>query len=221
MEEIPCMDDFGKSPKDSNVEAGPRLSDVPYFVPDSLIRMSLSMPNDAETYCFWEAGVKVTAPRGGTVTMVRVTGTCPQQAACKPECIHNSQTPFSSQSVQFSSVAQSCLTLCDPMDCSTPGFLVYHQLPELAQTHVHWTSDAIQPSHPLLSLSPSAFNLSQHQGLFHWVSWPKYWSFSFTISPSSEYPRLISFRIDRFDLFAVQGTLKSLLQHHSSKASVL
>ena len=106
MEEIQCMDDFGRSPKDSNVEAGPRLSDVPYFVPDSLIRMSLSMPNAAETYCFWEAGVKVTAPRGGTVTMVRVAGTCPQQAACKPECIHNSQTPFSSQSAQFSSVAK-------------------------------------------------------------------------------------------------------------------
>ena len=73
-------------------------------------------------------------------------------------------------SVQFSSVAQSCLTLCNPMDCSTPGFLVHHQLPELAQTHVHWVSDAIQPSHPLSTPSPSAFNLSQHQGLFQWVS---------------------------------------------------
>ena len=71
---------------------------------------------------------------------------------------------------QFSSVAQSCPTLCDPMDCSTPGFPVHHQLPELAQTHVHWVSDAIQPSHPLSSLSPPAFNLSQHQGLFQWVS---------------------------------------------------
>ena len=107
MEENPCMNDFGRSPKDSNVEAGLRLSDVPYFIPDSLIRISLSMPDAVETYCFWEAGVNMTAPRGGTVTMVRVTGTCPQQAACKPECIHNSQTPFSSQSVQFSSVAQS------------------------------------------------------------------------------------------------------------------
>ena len=73
-------------------------------------------------------------------------------------------------SVQFSSVTQSCLTLCDPMDCSTPGFPVHHQLPELAQTHIHWVSDAIQPSHPLLSPSPPAFNLSQHQGLFQWVS---------------------------------------------------
>ena len=73
-------------------------------------------------------------------------------------------------SVQFSSDAQSCPTLCDPVDCSTPGFPVYHQLPELAQTHVHRVSDAIQPSHPLLSPSPPAFNLSQHQGLFLWVS---------------------------------------------------
>jgi len=114
-----------------------------------------------------------------------------------------------------SSVAQLCLTLCNPMDCSTPGLSVHHQLRELAQTHVHWVGDAIQPSHPLWSPSPSAFNLSQHQGLFHesvlCIRWPKYWSFSFSISPSNEYSRLISFRIDSFDL-AVQGTLKSLLQ---------
>ena len=84
-------------------------------------------------------------------------------------------------------------------------------------------SDAIQPSHPLLSPSPPAFYLSQHQGLFQWVGikWPMYWSFSFSISPSNKYSGLISFRIDWFDLFAVQGTLKSLLQHHSLKASVL
>ena len=97
--------------------------------------------------------------------------------------------------------------------------------PGVTQTHVHWVGDAIQPSHPLSSLSPPAFNLSQHQGLFKWVNslhpWPKYWSFSFSISPSSEHPGLISFRMDWLDLFAVQGTLKSLLQHHSSKASIL
>ena len=122
-------------------------------------------------------------------------------------------------SVQFSSVAQSCPTICDPMDCSTPGFPVHHQLPELAQTHVHPVDDAIQPSHPLSS-SPPAFNLSQHQGLFQWVRWPKYWGFSFSISPSNEYSGLISFRMDWLDLLAVQGTLKSLLQHHSSKASI-
>jgi len=117
------------------------------------------------------------------------------------------------------------------MDCSTPGFSVHHQLPELTQTHVHWVSDAIQPSHLLLSPS-RAFSLSQHQGLFQWVSSshqvPEYWSFSFSISPSNEYSGLISFRTDWLDLlavqgslFAVQGTLKSLLQQHSSKASIL
>ena len=93
------------------------------------------------------------------------------------------------------------------------------------QTHVHWVSDAIQQSHPLLSPSPPAFNLSQHQGHFKWVSsWhqvPKYWSFGFNISPSSEHPGLISFRMDWLDLLAVHGTLKSLLQHRSSKVSIL
>ena len=88
--------------------------------------------------------------------------------------------------IQFSSVAQSCLTLCDPMNCSMPGLPVHHQLPEFTQTHVHWVGDAIQPSHPLLSPSP-ALNLSQHQSLFQWVSFlhqvAKYWSFSFNISP--------------------------------------
>ena len=127
--------------------------------------------------------------------------------------------------VQFSSVTQSCLTLCNPMDYSTPGFPFHHQLPELAQTHVHQVGDAIQSSHPLFPPSPPAFNLSQHQGLFQWVSSlhqvTKYWSFSFSISPSNEYSGLISFRIDWLDLLAVQETLKSLFQHHSSKASVL
>ena len=127
---------------------------------------------------------------------------------------------------QFSWVAQSCPTLCDPMDCSTPGFSVHHQLPKLAQTHVHWVSDAIQPSHPLSSPSPPAFNLAQHRGLFKWVSSlhqvaQKYWSFSFSISPSNEYSGLISFRMEWLDLLAVQETLKSLLQNHSSKASIL
>ena len=109
------------------------------------------------------------------------------------------------------SVSQSCLTLWNPMDCSTPGFFLLHHLPELAQTHVHWLGDAIQPSHPLSSRSPPAFNLSQHQGLFQWVAvrnwWPKYWSFSFRFSPSSEFSGFISFRIDWFDLLVVQGTL--------------
>ena len=111
------------------------------------------------------------------------------------------------------------------MDCSTSGLPVHHQLPEFTQTHVHWAGDAIYPSHPLSSPSPPAFNLSQHQDLSNEsvlpIRWPKYWSFSFSISPSSEHPQLISFRIDWLDLLAVQGTLKSLLQHHSSKASIL
>ena len=123
------------------------------------------------------------------------------------------------------SVTKKCPTLCNPMDCNTPGFPVLHYLPELAQTHVHWVCDAIQTSHPLWSSSPPAFNLSQHQCLFHWVTlclrWPKYWSFSFSISPSNDYSGLISFTIDWFDHLAVQGTLKSLLQHHNSKASFL
>ena len=121
---------------------------------------------------------------------------------------------------QFNSVrfSQSCPTLCDPMDCSMPGFPVHHQLPKLVQTHVHWVSDAIQPSHPLLAPSPPAFNLSQHPSLFQWVSSShqvaKKLEFQLQISPSNEYSGLISFRMDWFDL-AVQETLKSLLQHQS------
>ena len=117
------------------------------------------------------------------------------------------------------------MILCNSVDCSTPGFPVQHQLPEPTQTHVHRVGDAIQPSHPLLSPSPLAFNLSQHQGLFQWISSShqvaNYWSFSFSISLSNEYSGLISFKKDWLDLLAVEGTLKSLLQHHSSKASIL
>ena len=122
---------------------------------------------------------------------------------------------------QFSSITLSYLTLCHPMDCSTPGLPVHHQLLELTQTHVYPVDDAIQPSHPLSSPSPPAFNFSQLQGLFQlasfFVRWSKYWSFSFSISPSNEYQGLISFRMDWLDLLAVQVTLKNLLQHHSSK----
>ena len=127
--------------------------------------------------------------------------------------------------LQFSSVAQSCLTLCDPLDCSMPGFPVHHQLWELNQTRIHQVGDAIQTSHLLSPPSPPAFNLSQHQGHFQWVGSShqvaKVLSFSFSTSPSNDYSGLISFRIDRFDLLAIQGTLKSLLQHQSSKASIL
>ena len=110
---------------------------------------------------------------------------------------------------QFSSV-QSCLTLCDPLECSTRGLPVHHQLPEFIQTHVHWVGDAIQSSHSLLSPSLPTFNLSQHQGFSNEsILCFRYWSFSFTISPSNEYVGLISFRMDWLDLLAVQGTLKS------------
>ena len=130
--------------------------------------------------------------------------------------------PWMSSSVQSLTCVRLFVT---PTDCSMPGLPVLHQLPELAQTHVHRVSDAMQPSHPLLSPSLPAFNLFQHQGLSKEsvlrIRWPKYWNFSFSISPSTEYSGLISFRMDWLDLLAVQGTLKSLLQHHRSKASIL
>ena len=128
----------------------------------------------------------------------------------------------SSVPVQFSSVAQSLPTLCDPMDCSTPGFPVHHQPPEFSQIHVHGVSDAIQPSHPLSSpillssIFPSIRAFSNESVLP--IQWPKYWSFGFCISLFNEYSLMIFFKNDWFDLLAVQGTLKSLLQHHISKA---
>ena len=125
-------------------------------------------------------------------------------------------------SVQFNSVAQLCLTLCNPMDCSMPGLPVHHQLPEFTQTHVHWVGDAIQPSHSLLSPSPPAFIVSRHQSLFKWVSSShQVLAFQLQYQSFHEYSGLISFRIDWMDLLAVRGTHKSLLQHHSSKASIL
>ena len=127
-----------------------------------------------------------------------------------------------SPSVQFSSVAQLCPTLCDPMNRSTPGLLVHHHLLEFTQTRVHRVHDAIQPSHPgsspslLPPIPPSIRVFSNESTLL--MRWPKYWSFSFSIIPSKEIPGLISFRMDWLDLLAVQETLKSLLQHHSSNA---
>ena len=128
-------------------------------------------------------------------------------------------------SVQFSSVTQSSPTLCDPMNCSTPGLPVHHQLPESTQTQ---SIESVMPSNHLilcrpLLLLPSIFpsiTVFSNESVLH-IRWPKYWSFSFNISPSSEHPGLISLRIDWLDLLAVQGTLKSLLQHHSSRASIL
>ena len=130
----------------------------------------------------------------------------------------------------FSSVSQLSLTLCDPMNRSTPGLLVHHQLPGFTQTHVHRVSDAIQSSHPLSSPSPPALNLSQHQSLSKWVSSPrqvaKVLEFqlqhqSFQWTPRTGLLELVSFGMDWLDLLTVQGTLNSLLQHHSSKASIL
>ena len=127
--------------------------------------------------------------------------------------------------IQFSSVAQSCPTLWDPMDCSKPDFPGHHQLLELAQTHVQRVGDAIQPFHPLSSPSPLAFNLSQLQGLFQWVSSSqqvaKVLSFSFSISPSNDGSKLISFRMDWLDPLAVQGTLKGLLHYKGMSLSAL
>ena len=130
-------------------------------------------------------------------------------------------------SVQFRSVTQLCPTLCDLMDCSTPGFPVCHQLPDqsllkLMSIELVMSSNHLILCHPLLllpSLVPS-IRVFSSESVFH-IRWPKYWSFSFSISPSNEYLGLISFKIDWLDFLAVQGTLKGLLQHHTSKASIL
>ena len=124
-------------------------------------------------------------------------------------------------------VAQSCPTLCDPMNCSTPGLPVHHQLPEFTQTHVHRVGEVMSSSHLMLChplfllppIPPSIRVFSSESTLR--MKWPMYWSFSFKISPSKEHPGLISFKMNWLDLFAVQGTLKSLLQHHSSKVQYL
>ena len=132
--------------------------------------------------------------------------------------MEKSKQTFSSK---FSSVTQSCLTLCDPARQASLSITNSRNLPR----HVLWVSDAIQPSHPLSFPSPPAFNLSQHRVFSNEsvlrIRWPKFWSFSFNISPSNEHPGLISFKMDWLDLLALQGTLNCLLQHHSSKASIL
>ena len=145
-------------------------------------------------------------------------------SSAKPKIYSGQHFQISFSSVHFSSFAQSCLTLCDRINSSTPCLPVHHQLPEFTQTHVHRVSDAIQPSHPLSSPSPptpifpSIKVFSNESTLC--MRWPKYWSFSFNISSSNEHPGLI-FRMDWVDLPALQGTLKSLLQQHISKASIL
>ena len=137
-----------------------------------------------------------------------------QEDSLPPSHLGNSR--FNPSLVQFSSVTQSCPTLCNPMNCSTPGLSVHHQLPEFTQAHVHWVGDAIQPFHPLSSPSPPASNPSQHQSLFQWVNSlhevAKVWSFSFSIIPSKEIPGLISFRMDWLD---VCYRVKESGYHHS------
>ena len=129
---------------------------------------------------------------------------------------------WNEDSVQFSSVSQSCLTLCDPMNCSTPGLLVHHQLPEFTQTHIHWVSDAIQPSHPVLPFSSCSQSLPASESfpispLFAWGGQSTGVSALASFLPKNTQ----DFRMDWLDLRAVQGTLKSLLQNRSSKASIL
>ena len=129
------------------------------------------------------------------------------------------------QSVQFSSDAQSCPTLCDPINCSKPRLPVQHQLPEptdIKSIELVMSFNSLILCRPLLLLLSTfpSINVFSNQSAIH-IRWPKYWSFSFNISPSKEHPGLISFRMDWLDLLAVQGTLKSLLQHHTSKASIL
>ena len=126
--------------------------------------------------------------------------------------------PLTLLTYQFSSVTQSCPTLCDPMSLSTPGLPVHHQLPEFTQTHVHRAGDAIQPSHPLSPLLllppvPPRIRVFSNESTLC-MRWPKYWSFSFSISPSKEHPGLISFRMDWLDLLAVQETLNTTVQKH-------
>ena len=123
------------------------------------------------------------------------------------------------------SVTRLCPTVCDPMDCSMQGFSVLHYLPEFGQTHVHWIGHAIQPYHLLWPPFPPSLSLYQHQGIFQWVGSSyqvaKVLELQLQQNPSNEYSGLISFRIDWFYLLAVQGTLQSLLQHHSSKELIL
>ena len=142
-----------------------------------------------------------------------------------PSSVRDKGVPKATHTHQFSSVAQSCPTLCNPMNRSTPGLPVHHQIPEFTQTHVHrvgMPSSHLILCRPLLLLPPipPSIRVFSNESTLH-MRWPKYWSFSFSIISSKEIPGLICFRMDWLDLLAVQGTLKSLLQHHSSKASIL
>ena len=156
--------------------------------------------------CLWETSMQVKKQQLELDWFQIGKGVC--QGSILSLCLFNLYA-------EFSSVTQPYPNLCNPMDYRTPGFPVHYQLLELAQTHGYQVSDAIQPSHPLLSPFPPAFFLSisifsNESVLSIWLKWPKYWSFSFSNSPSNEYSGLISFRMDSLDLLTDQGTLKSL-----------
>ena len=148
-------------------------------------------------------------------------------AHCPRDCKYKVRVLACQSVSQLSSVTQFCPTLCDPMNSSTPGLPVHHQLPEFTQTHIHRVGDAIQPSHPthlchpllLLPPSPPSIRVFSNESTLC-MRWPKYWSFSFTISPSNEHRTDLLYD-GLVDLHAVQGTLKSIHQHHSSKALIL
>ena len=167
----------------------------------------------------WQAGSLPLAPPGKPHSKLLYSSPTPPYPKEKNLALKQTFETF-----QFSLVAQSCQTLCDPMNRSTPGFPVHHQLPEFKLMSIQ----SVMPSshlilcRPLLLLPPipPSIRVFSNESTLH-MRWPKYWSLSFSISPSNEQPELISFRMDWLDLLAVQGTLKSLLQHHSSKASIL
>ena len=195
-----------------------KLLENSYYLPQSKVMLKI-LQAKLQQYMNWELPDVQTEFRKGRGTRDQIANICVTTEKAK-EFQKNIYFCFTDYTkvfdlVQFSSVTQSCQTLCDPMNCSKPGHPVYHQLLDFTQTYVDQVGDAIQPSYPLSSPSPPVLNLYQHQGLFQWVSSShqvaKYWSFSFNISPSNEHPGLISFRMNWLDLLAVQVTLKSLL----------
>ena len=179
--------------------------------------MLTPMVSLASPWCLWAVMAWVLPPGLDSDSEVRLDILCLHMFSPRV-CLYPNFF-FSWEVVQL----LSCVSLCDPMDYSSPGFPVLHHLLEFAQTHVHWVNDTIPPSHPLSPPSLPALNLCHHQGLYRWVGSShqvaKCWSFSFSITPSSS--GLISSWINWFDHLAVQGTPRSLLQHHSSKASIL
>ena len=226
---VPEVQSPHTAPSSPSVPSGPSCSSVRMRLTGwAFLRKPAAEPGEgAEAQCPDQCQAQDT--RAG-LRAVRHGGKAP---GCPPNSVDIFQKhketvapSIDSSHLQFSSAAQSCPTLRNPMDRSMPGLPVHHQLSEFAQTHVHQVGDAIQPSHPLLCpplLLPSIFpsiRVFSNESVLR-IRWPKYWSFSFNISASNEHSGLISFRMDWLDLLVVQGTRKSLLQHHSSKTSIL